>query len=255
MTFPAAALDNMPARADNVRYHILTGGVGGERFMGLTLMFFLNSILFGIGLAMDAFSVALAAGMNEKQMNPARKLTVAGTFALFQTAMPLIGWLCVHTVADAFNAFRKYIPWIALVLLLFIGGKMLLEGIRAGDNAGTIDDPGSIDGNVDGNVDGIRTSAAEVKAGRPLTLRTLMLMGLATSIDALSVGFTIAELPFPSALIESVIIGAVTLGICLAGLALGRLLGMKLAARASILGGLILIAIGLEIFITGIAGL
>ena len=238
----------MPARADNVRYHILTGGIGGERFMGLTLMFFLNSILFGIGLAMDAFSVALAAGMNEKQMTPARKLAVAGTFALFQTAMPLIGWLCVHTVADAFSAFRKFIPWIALVLLLFIGGKMLLEGIRAGDNAGTVDDPGSIDGNVDG----IRASAAEVKAGRPLTLRTLMLMGLATSIDALSVGFTIAELPFPSALIESVIIGAVTLGICLAGLALGRLLGMKLAARASILGGLILIAIGLEIFITGL---
>lgn len=223
--------------------------------MGLTLMFFLNSILFGIGLAMDAFSVALAAGMNEKQMTPARKLAVAGTFALFQTAMPLIGWLCVHTVADAFTAFRKFIPWIALVLLLLIGGKMLLEGIRAGDNAGTIDDPGSIDGNADGNVDGIRASAAEVKAGRPFTLRTLMLMGLATSIDALSVGFTIAELPFPSALIESVIIGAVTLGICLAGLALGRLLGMKLAARASILGGLILIAIGLEIFIKGIAGL
>lgn len=238
-----------------MRYHFLTGGVGGECFMGLTLMFFLNSILFGIGLAMDAFSVSLAAGMNEKQMTPARKLAIAGTFALFQTAMPLIGWLCVHTVADAFTAFQKYIPWIALVLLLFIGGKMLLEGIRAGDNAGTVDDPGSIDGNVDGNVDGIRASAAEVKAGRPLTLRTLMLMGLATSIDALSVGFTIAELPFPSALIESVIIGAVTLGICLAGLALGRLLGMKLAARASILGGLILIAIGLEIFITGIAGL
>ena len=238
-----------------MRYHFLTGGVGGECFMGLTLMFFLNSILFGIGLAMDAFSVSLAAGMNEKQMTPARKLAVAGTFALYQTAMPLIGWLCVHTVADAFTAFQKYIPWIALVLLLFIGGKMLLEGIRAGDNAGTVDDPGSIDGNVDGNVDGIRASAAEVKAGRPLTLRTLLLMGLATSIDALSVGFTIAELPFPSALIESVIIGAVTLGICLAGLALGRLLGMKLAARASILGGLILIAIGLEIFITGIAGL
>lgn len=251
LTLLGAALDNMPARADNLRYHILTGGVGGERFMGLTLMFFLNSILFGIGLAIDAFSVALAAGMNEKQMTPPRKLAVAGTFALFQTAMPLIGWLCVHTVADAFTAFRKYIPWIALVLLLFIGGKMLLEGIRAGDNAGTVDDPGSIDGNVDG----IRASAAEVKASRPLTLRTLMLMGLATSIDALSVGFTIAELPFPSALIESVIIGAVTLGICLAGLALGRLLGMKLAARASILGGLILIAIGLEIFIKGIAGL
>ena len=146
--------------------------------------------------------------------------------------MPLIGWLCVHTIADEFTAFQKFIPWIALVLLLFIGGKMLLEGIREGDRGSdTVDN---------------------VNKNRPLTLRTLLLMGLATSIDALSVGFTIAELPFLSALIEAVIIGAVTLCICLAGLALGRLLGMKLAAKASIFGGLILIAIGLEIFITGL---
>ena len=200
--------------------------------MGLTFMFFLNSVLFGVGLAMDAFTVSLAAGMNERTMTPARKLAIAGTFALFQTAMPLIGWLCVHTIADEFTAFQKFIPWIALVLLLFIGGKMLLEGIREGDRGSdTVDN---------------------VNKNRPLTLRTLLLMGLATSIDALSVGFTIAELPFLSALIEAVIIGAVTLCICLAGLALGRLLGMKLAAKASIFGGLILIAIGLEIFITGL---
>ncbi|MBO5076416.1 MAG: manganese efflux pump [Clostridia bacterium] len=212
--------------------------------MGLTFMFFLNSVLFGVGLAMDAFTVSLAAGMNERTMTPARKLAIAGTFALFQTAMPLIGWLCVHTIADEFTAFQKFIPWIALVLLLFIGGKMLLEGIREGDRGSDtvdiVDNAGTAD------------TVDNVNKNRPLTLRTLLLMGLATSIDALSVGFTIAELPFLSALIEAVIIGAVTLCICLAGLALGRLLGMKLAAKASIFGGLILIAIGLEIFITGL---
>ena len=213
--------------------------------MGLTFMFFLNSVLFGVGLAMDAFSVSLAAGMNERTMTPARKLAIAGTFALFQTAMPLIGWLCVHTIADEFTAFQKFIPWIALVLLLFIGGKMLLEGIREGDNiSDTVDTAANAD-DVDNTDD-----RDAVSKDRPLTLRTLLLMGLATSIDALSVGFTIAELPFPSALIEAAIIGAVTLCICLAGLALGRLLGMKLAAKASIFGGLILIAIGLELLIS-----
>lgn len=207
--------------------------------MGLTFMFFLNSILFGIGLAMDAFSVALAAGMNERSMTPSRKLTIAGTFALFQTAMPLIGWLCVHTIADEFTAFQKFIPWIALVLLLFIGGKMLIEGIRKGDE-------------LSDNVDISDDQESVEKSCRPLTFRTLLLMGLATSIDALSVGFTIAEDPFHAALIEALIIGAVTLGICLAGVALGRLLGIKLASKASILGGVILIAIGIEIFLTGI---
>ncbi len=184
-------------------------------------MFFINSVLFGVGLAMDAFSVSLAAGMN----NTGKKVPVAGTFAAFQTVMPLIGWFCIHTVAEAFMSFQKFIPWIALVLLLFIGRKMIFEGIK-----------GKQEGEMPGR----------------MNVRTLLVMGVATSIDALSVGFTIAEYTFLNALIESLIIGAVTFLICIAGVGLGRRLGMKLAGKASIFGGIILIGIGFEIFLTGV---
>ena len=189
--------------------------------MDLNFMFFINSVLFGVGLAMDAFSVSLAAGMN----NTGKKVPVAGTFAAFQTAMPLIGWFCIHTVAEAFMSFQKFIPWIALVLLLFIGGKMIFEGIK-----------GKQEGETPGR----------------MNVRTLLVMGVATSIDALSVGFTIAEYTFLNALIESLIIGAITFLICIAGVEIGRRLGMKLAGKASIFGGIILIGIGLEIFLTGV---
>lgn len=190
------------------------------------MMFIINSILFGVGLAMDAFSVSLANGLNEPDMKRGRMWTIAGTYAVFQTAMPLIGWFCVHKIAEAFKAFQKFIPWIALLLLLYIGGKMLIEGIRNQND--------------------------DEDAGKELTIGALIVQGVATSIDALSVGFTISDYNAASALAESVIIGVVTLGICMAGLVLGRKFGMKLAGKASILGGIILIAIGLEIFITGI---
>ena len=193
--------------------------------MDWNFIFFFNSVLFGVGLAMDAFSVSLAAGLDEPDMTLRRKCAIAGTFAGFQIAMPLIGWLCVHTIATIFTSFQKFIPWIALILLLFIGGRMLAEGMKGGD----------------------------VSEGKPpMSLWSLLVMGVATSIDALSVGFTIAELPASMAVVEALIIGAVTFGICIAGLELGRRLGMKLAGRASILGGCILIAIGLEIFLSGV---
>ncbi|MBR0112650.1 MAG: manganese efflux pump [Clostridia bacterium] len=191
--------------------------------MNLGFSFFLNSILFGFGLAMDAFSVSLATGMNEPHLSRGRKAAIPGTFALFQTAMPLIGWVCVHTIASVFTSFHKFIPWIALILLLYIGGKMLYEGI----------------------------SKKSEEEQPPMNLRTLFVMGIATSIDALSVGFTIADCTLPEALIESVLIGAVTFAVCFAGVELGRKIGVKLADRASILGGLILIFIGLEIFLSG----
>ena len=193
--------------------------------MALNFVFILNSILFGVGLAMDAFSVSLANGLNEPDMKRSRALGIAGTFALFQIGMPLLGWFCVRTVAEAFTGFQRWIPWIALILLLFIGGKMLLEGIR---------------------------NRGGEEGGAAVGFWALMLQGVATSIDALSVGFTIAEYTFPMALAEALIIGAVTLAVCLTGLFLGRKLGTKLAGKASVLGGVILIAIGIEIFLTGI---
>ncbi len=196
--------------------------------MQFNFFFVLNSILFGIGLAMDAFSVSIANGLNEPKMPVKRVLLIAGTFALFQTVMPLTGWLCVHSIAEAFQAFQPFIPWIALALLLFIGIKMILEGRKE------------------------ETDKAEEEETRLLHGGALLVQGIATSIDALSVGFTIAEYTWVFALIESVIIGLVTFGICIAGVKLGKTVGMKLAGKASIFGGIILILIGLEIFITGV---
>lgn len=89
--------------------------------IGFTLIF--NSILLGVGLAMDAFSVSLANGLNEPCMRKKRMILIAAVFGIFQTLMPLIGWVCVHTVVQYFRAFEALIPWIALILLGFIGGK------------------------------------------------------------------------------------------------------------------------------------
>ena len=195
------------------------------------LLFLLNSLLFGVGLAMDAFSVSLANGLSEPNMKRSRAALIAGTFAGFQILMPLVGYLLVHTVVEAFSAFQKLIPWIALLLLGFIGGKMLYEGFSHKDGK-------------DGE-DGENKVLA-------VSFWGLVIQGIATSIDALSVGFTIATLPLHRALIEAVIIGVVTFAICMGGLFLGKKFGVKLAGKATILGGFILIFIGLEIFLTGI---
>jgi putative Mn2+ efflux pump MntP len=98
--------------------------------MNLSFNFFFTSIMLGVGLAMDAFSVSLANGLNEPNMKKGKIAGVAGIFAAFQGVMPLTGWLCVHTIVQYFTAFEALIPWIALGLLGFIGGKMLYEGIK-----------------------------------------------------------------------------------------------------------------------------
>lgn len=193
--------------------------------MEWNLLFFFNSVLLGIGLAMDAFSVSLANGLNEPDMKRKKLCGIAGVFAFFQALMPMIGWICVHTVVQYFNAFEKFIPWIALVLLVFIGGKMLAEGIKNNDE---------------------ETEKPHVG------ITALLIQGVATSIDALSVGFTIAEYGLLMAAVCALIIAVVTFFICMAGLMIGKKFGTRLSGKASILGGVILIIIGLEIFITGV---
>lgn len=190
--------------------------------MTFNLLFILNSILFGIGLAMDAFSVSVANGLRNPHMHTSRRMIIAGTFGCFQTVMPLLGWFCVHSIAEAFQAFQPYIPWIALVLLAFIGGKMIWEGLHD------------------------QSEAESLQGG------ALFIQGIATSIDALSVGFTIAEYELVFAVTESLIIGIVTFGLCLAGLLLGGGIGSRISGKAGIVGGIILILIGTEIFVTGI---
>ncbi|MBQ0001932.1 MAG: manganese efflux pump [Treponema sp.] len=194
--------------------------------MNYDAAFFINSILLGVGLAMDAFSVSLANGLNEPKMKAGRMSLIAGVFAIFQAAMPMIGWTCVHTVVQYFSAFEKFIPWIALILLLYIGGKMLIEGIKGGDET----------------EEGVKN----------LAFGALMVQGVATSIDALSVGFTIADYNFMMALVCALIIAIVTFGICIAGLIIGKKVGTKIAGKANILGGVILIGIGIEIFVKGV---
>lgn len=195
--------------------------------MGLSVAFFVKNVLLGAGLAMDAFSVSLANGLNEPKMKKGRMCYIAGVFAFYQWFMPIVGWICVHTVVQYFEAFEKFIPWIALALLGYIGGKMLVEGIKGGEEE--------------------ETSFTE-KVG----FKALMIQGIATSIDALSVGFTIAEYDFFAALLATIVIALVTFAICMVGLLLGKRFGTKLSGKASILGGAILICIGLEIFITGV---
>ena len=103
--------------------------------MEWSFLFFLNNILLGVGLAMDAFSVSLANGLNEPRMRTGRMCKIAGVYAVFQAVMPLTGWLCVRTVAQLFTSFQELIPWIALALLVYIGGKMLTVSID-GDSMG-----------------------------------------------------------------------------------------------------------------------
>ena len=198
--------------------------------MEWSLVFFFNSILLGVGLAMDAFSVSLANGLHEPEMKTRRMCRIAGVFAFFQALMPMVGWICVHSIVQWFHAFEKFIPWIALALLLFIGGHMLMEGLKH------------------------ENEENEKNEQMGVGFAVLMVQGVATSIDALSVGFTIAEYGLLMALVCSLIIAAVTFVICMAGLIIGKKFGTKLSDKASILGGVILIIIGLEIFITGVWG-
>ena len=193
--------------------------------MNLGFSFFFDSISFGVALAMDAFSVSLARGLCEPSMKKRRMCGVASVFSTFQFAMPMIGWICVSTIVQYFKGFEKCIPWIALILLSYIGGSMLYEGIK-----------------------GVECNEDKQCAG----CKALLVQGVATSIDALSVGFDIADYNFVMALLASLVIGVVTFFICFAGIAIGKKAGTKLAGKAGILGGILLLVIGLKIFIEGV---
>ncbi len=192
-----------------------------------SFIFFVESALMGVGLAMDAFSVSLANGLHEPEMPKRKSFLIAGTFGVFQALMPMLGWFLVKTVVQQLKTLEKIVPYIALVLLLFIGGKMVYEGIK---NKNEDEQTGT-------------------------TFAALLVQGIATSIDALSVGFTIESYIFIQALVESLIIAAVTFAICLTGIYLGKKFGMRFREKATIAGGVILIIIGIEIFIRGIFGI
>lgn len=184
-----------------------------------------ESALLGVGLAMDAFSVSLADGLSEPCMKKKKMAGIALCFAAFQFLMPMLGWTFVHTALSLFEVVAPYIPWVAFLLLFIIGAKSIREGVTCKDEA------------------------CECKR---LGLGTLMVQGVATSIDALSVGFTTATYDLGEALVSSLIIGIITLALCFGALAIGKRFGTKISGKASILGGVILIIIGLKICIEGI---
>ena len=188
--------------------------------MEWSFLFFFNSALLGVGLAMDAFSVSMANGLHDPKMSRSRGVQVAGTFAVFQAAMPMLGWVCVHTIVELFSSFETLIPWIALILLGYIGGKMLLEGIKGEETE----------------------EAAELSAG------ALFMQGVATSIDALAVGISLACIESAIAL-EALTIGIVTFLFSAFGVYFGNHFSRKIDLKLDLIGGLILIGIGTKILI------
>ena len=199
-------------------------------------MFYLGNILLGVALAIDAFSVSLANGLNEPCMRTRKLCLISGVFAVFQALMPFIGWILITTVLSWFEGLTAFIPWIALGLLGFIGVKMLIDGIKNKD----CDDACS--------------------CGTKLGFGALLVQGIATSIDALSAGINFGSydrngvfVPYNwvNAALAALIIALVTFIICAFGVQIGKKAGTKLAGKAGILGGVILLVIGVSIFVKG----
>lgn len=187
----------------------------------------LTSLALGVGLAMDACAVSMADGLNEPKMSLGKHLGIAGLFGFFQALMPMIGWLCVSTLVDRFEVVKPFIPYVSLALLLYVGISMLIEGIKHSD---------------------------ENEEGKKLTFVTLLVQAIATSIDALSTGFAMTEFVNGvwQALLCAGLIALVTFAISFVAVILGKKFGDKLGDKAQILGGIVLIAIGIEIFVKGV---
>lgn len=191
----------------------------------MDIKFFITSFLLGVGLAMDACAVSMANAFSEPQMKKRKMFLVAGAFGLFQGIMPLIGYFVGHAVLSVIS---KFIPWIALGLLGFVGGKMIFEGVKP------------------------EKQEEHKEEMKTLTIAALLVQAVATSIDALSVGFTIANYSIIMALVCVMVVAVVTFAISFVGIILGKKFGTKLGNKAELVGGIILVLIGLEIFITGI---
>lgn len=182
-----------------------------------------TSFFLAIGLAMDACAVSMANGLKEPKMKIKKALLIAIMFGVFQGIMPLIGYLIGATLL---KKVEWIIPWVALILLAFIGVKMLIEGIK--------------------------NNQENTHEFKELTFKVLLVQAIATSIDALSVGFSIANYKLLEAIVCVLIVASITFIISFIAVFIGKKFGIKLGNKAEILGGIILIAIGIEIFISAI---
>jgi putative Mn2+ efflux pump MntP len=204
----------------------------------------LEIVLIGMALAMDACAVAMTNGMTDSKMPFWKVLRIGVFFGFFQFMMPLIGYFITGLIADAFlDVFQSISAWISFGLLAFLGGKMLFECV-----AEKIKEK-----REKGETDGAGTCSCS--ACQPQTgAWKLTVQAIATSIDALAVGVTLQMAAIDGGLALGVwgatgIIGVVTLGLAIGAVYIGKLVGNKLADKAGIVGGVVLLAIGLKILI------
>lgn len=182
----------------------------------------LDAALLGLGLSMDAAAVSMTNGMSEPKIRPPKVLLIALFYGVFQMLMPMIGYFAGSIFTETLT---KITPYLALVILGVLGGKTLYEGIRHNE---------------------------EQTEQKPLGLKTLTVQAIATSIDALAVGVVLISLSVPEMLASVSVIGAITFGISVASVYIGKTLGGVLRSKAEIVGGVILVCIGLKIFLEGV---
>ncbi len=181
---------------------------------------FTELFLIGVGLAMDAFAVSVCKGLSMSKVNKRQTFLIGLFFGGFQALMPFVGWVLGSQCEQYIKSFDH---WIAFVLLSFIGGKMIWEVFHPDEED-------------------------EEEKDKPFSLKELLLLAIATSIDALAVGITFAFLDYP--ILEAIgIIGIVTLLLSVAGVYIGNFFGRKYKSRAELAGGIILIGIGLKILL------
>lgn len=199
------------------RYFLKKKGKG-DFVMALVIELF----LLGVGLSMDAFAVSVCKGLGMRKLNKKQALIIGLYFGGFQALMPFVGWLFG-------SQFQKYITsidhWIAFILLGFIGGKMMIEAVREWNEEEVVD-----------------------VMDAPIDHKNMLVLAVATSIDALTVGITFAFLGTP--IVEAItIIGITTMVISIAGVVVGNFFGSRYKSKAEFIGGLILVLLGLKILL------
>lgn len=206
-------------------------------------------VLLSVALAMDACAIAMTNGMTEPKMPVKRTLLIGVFFGFFQFLMPLIGYFIAGAVASAFmETFEKISAWISFALLAFLGGKMLVEGFKEMRERKTVQNPDLCE----------TTGACPCSPPERLTIGKLGLQAVATSIDALAVGVTLQMAAISETGLAlgvwgaTGMIGVITFALSVAAVYIGKKIGDKLADKAGLFGGFVLVAIGLKILIEGL---
>ncbi len=195
-----------------------------------------TGLMLGLGLTMDAAAVSMANGLEEPNMSKKKMIFIAFMYGLFQALMPLIGYFFGNALYNNVPQIEQYhlIPILALVILAFLGIKMIIDGIKEIKSKSSDEDI--------------------LKEAKGLTFKVIFIQTIATSIDALSTGLTFSDYNAREALIVCGLIALVTFIVCIISLVIGKKFGAKFGKIALIIGGVILTVIGLEIFITGLIG-